>query len=355
MAKISVIMPVYNSMDYLEDSIGSVLGQTYKDFELIIIDDGSKDDSFKICDRFAKKDDRVRLFHVENQGVSAARNLGISKSTGEYIRFMDADDTFHENSLKLMIGGMESDDRVDIVIGGYDTNDENLYTGDLEGLKSIEFMVNHYTSYIPSFYYGVTWNKLYKADIIKDNRLAFELGINWSEDFLFNIAYYEKCRYVYYIKEPVYYYYRRSNTLVSSINEYSVDAALDIEMRRFMVSRELVLHKSNKKETINDVYNFLLSRVNLKLNEILYIKDKSKKEKYKLFCYVLDREDVHSFIRGCPYKNDYFLNNYLISSVRKGKYRGLFMLYKFKYMVKKNKHIHNFLTKEKRILPKFPL
>lgn len=355
MTKISIIMPVYNSMDYLEDSIGSVLEQTYKDFELIIIDDGSKDDSFKICEDFAKKDDRIKVVHVENQGVSAARNLGISMSTGKYIRFMDADDTFLENSLEIMVGGMLRDDRVDIVIGAYDTNDENLYTGDLEGLKSIEFMVNHYTSYIPSFYYGVTWNKLYKADIIKNNGLIFELGINWSEDLLFNISYYEKCRYIYYIKEPVYYYYRRSNTLVSAINDYSVDAALDIEIKRFMVSRELVLKKNNSKHTVNAVYNFLLSRVNLKLNEILYLREKSKKEKYKLFCYVLERKDVHLFICECPYKNDYFLNNYLISSVKKGKYRGLFLLYRFKYIVKKNKHIHNFLTKEKRILPKFPL
>ena len=101
--KISVIIPVYNTEKYLRRCIDSVLAQTYQDFELLLIDDGSKDSSGAICDEYASQDTRVRVFHKENGGVSSARNLGLDHARGEWITFVDADDWMADDMLQQML------------------------------------------------------------------------------------------------------------------------------------------------------------------------------------------------------------------------------------------------------------
>ena len=103
MSKISVIVPVYNVGKYIEKTVLSVLNQTYKDFELIIIDDGSKDGSGEICDGLACNDSRVKVIHQQNAGVSVARNVGMAEAIGEWITFLDGDDYLDENYLQEMI------------------------------------------------------------------------------------------------------------------------------------------------------------------------------------------------------------------------------------------------------------
>ena len=107
--KISVIIPVYNTEKFLHRCIDSILTQTYTDFELLLIDDGSKDSSGSICDEYAEKDSRVRVFHKENGGVSSARNLGLDNAWGEWITFVDSDDYIEENFLKSFDGNLDAD------------------------------------------------------------------------------------------------------------------------------------------------------------------------------------------------------------------------------------------------------
>ena len=102
-SKVSVIVPVYNSEVYLSMCIDSIINQTYKNLEIILIDDGSTDNSLKICNDYEKKDNRIKVFHQENKGVSAARNLGLSLSQGEYITFVDSDDELIENGISLLV------------------------------------------------------------------------------------------------------------------------------------------------------------------------------------------------------------------------------------------------------------
>lgn len=110
--KISVIVPVYNVEKYLRRCIDSILAQTFSDFELLLIDDGSKDRSGDICDEYALKDQRIKVFHNSNQGASAARNFGLSKAKGEYVSFIDSDDwmesTYYEDFLERMTSSMIS-------------------------------------------------------------------------------------------------------------------------------------------------------------------------------------------------------------------------------------------------------
>ena len=115
---ISVIMPVYNAQKYLEESLNSILCQTFDDFELIIIDDGSTDNSYEICERYKEKDERIIVIHQINQGPSVARNIGIKKAIGKYIVFCDSDDILDKNALSLLYNAMEKYN-ADLAICGY--------------------------------------------------------------------------------------------------------------------------------------------------------------------------------------------------------------------------------------------
>ena len=118
MPKVSVIVPVFNTEKYISECIDSILAQTFTDWELILVDDGSKDNSGKICDEYATKDSRVRVLHQPNGGVTSARSNGVKNAKGEWITFVDADDTLPEDALKMMIEKV--DDNTDIVVGRYD-------------------------------------------------------------------------------------------------------------------------------------------------------------------------------------------------------------------------------------------
>lgn len=354
MAKVSVIMTVYNSEKYLEECILSALNQTYEDFELIIIDDGSSDGSGKICQDIAKKDSRLKYHYVENGGVSAARNYGMKLATGEYIRFMDADDTVCEDSLKYMVDGMESRDDVDVVIGAYDTNDEFVYKGDLEGYRSMKEFVEHFSKMIPSFYYGVTWNKLYKKSLIDKYNIEFEVGVDWAEDFLFNIEYFKKSMGVYYISQYIYYYNRRENSLVSTVAKYDLNEAMSAETRRFVISLELVKQFTDDKDVIDSTYNFYFTKVNYKLNDSFTIKN-SKVSHRKMFVGILKRKDVSDVLKDYPYKNTYLNTRLMINAVKKKRYTLVYLAFLTKHLLKKMKFIRHILKRNNGVMPKYSL
>ena len=142
MRKISIVIPVYNTEKYLKLSVDSVLSQSYQDWELILVDDGSKDGSGAICDKYASEDSRIKVYHTVNQGVTAARGYGVEQSTGEWICFLDADDTLADDALQVMLG--KSAD-CDIVIGnkrivsGNDVTEEWMNQDDRQ-LQAVEFL-----------------------------------------------------------------------------------------------------------------------------------------------------------------------------------------------------------------------
>ena len=122
MIKISVVMPVYNKEMYLDKTLQCILNQSYKNFEVIIVNDGSTDNTKKICDEYAKKDSRISVYHIENGGVSNARNIGLKYVTGEYIQFIDADDCINEDVFKAYIEILEKD-KYDIIFTSYNKVD----------------------------------------------------------------------------------------------------------------------------------------------------------------------------------------------------------------------------------------
>ena len=216
--KVSVIIPIYNAEKYLRRCVDSVLKQDFEDFELLLVDDGSKDLSGNICDEYAKQDARVRVIHKENSGVSDSRNLAISKARGEYLQFMDSDDWITPDATGLLVrSAMEND--CDLVIADfYRVIGERLaHKGDIreEGVMSREEFALQMMEKPADFYYGVLWNKLYRRDIIKNNGLSMDKDISWCEDFIFNMEYIRHVKNVYVLRVPVYYYVKTPGSLAS--------------------------------------------------------------------------------------------------------------------------------------------
>lgn len=190
--KISIIVPIYNVEKYISECIKSILNQTYKNFELILVDDGSSDNSGRICQYYEKSDKRIVYIIKDNGGVSSARNLGLKYAKGEYISFVDADDCLKESFLEELIKYNE----YDLIIGGYKeyynqtkgvliSNEETFYINDKNARKIDNLFCEngvHVLFYFP-------WNKLYKREIIISNNLFFKDNIIASEDTIFIMDY----------------------------------------------------------------------------------------------------------------------------------------------------------------------
>ena len=215
---VSMIVPVYNSEKTLSRCIDSILNQTYRDFELILLNDGSTDTSGEICDAYAKRDSRVRVVHKENTGGSDTRNRGIDLARGEYLQFLDSDDWITPDATALFVR-TATEQQCDMVISQfYRVIGEHVSQKgaiDEDGLMDRSTYANHMMQKPADFYYGVLWNKFYKRSIITEHRLRMDQSISWCEDFMFNLEYVRHTQTIYAMKVPVYYYVKTKGSLVS--------------------------------------------------------------------------------------------------------------------------------------------
>ena len=216
--KISVIIPVYNVEDYIRQSIDSVLNQTYKNLEIILVDDGSKDNSGKICDEYKNVDERIKVIHKINSGVSSARNVGIDIATGKYIMFLDSDDFLEKNACELLYKAIEKVN-TEYVMGNY------IYTT-FEGEKwdrpMFDIQENFevtITDYKKSFFVmnSVVWNKIFKRDFIETNKLRFAEGA-LAEDAIFTSFLYTHTDKGYFIKDVILNYRQNKENVSISTN-----------------------------------------------------------------------------------------------------------------------------------------
>jgi len=212
MPEISIIVPVYNVEKYLPRCIDSILAQTFTDFELILVDDGSPDNCGKICDEYAKKDDRIVIIHKENAGVSAARNDGLDIASGKYISFVDSDDIIHPQFYEVM---KETINGADLAYCEYVRFDEEYRFENIEEVKHFEYESGNKFNQ-PDLTIYMVWNKLIKKDIISD--LRFDTALKNAEDSLFAFNTMIRCNKVVYVNEVLYGYFVRNNGAVGSID-----------------------------------------------------------------------------------------------------------------------------------------
>ena len=186
MPRFSIIIPVYNVERYLEECLLSVVGQTYKDFEIILVDDGSPDSCPEICDEWAKKDSRVKVIHKENGGLSDARNKGIDIACGDYILFLDSDDFWKDGSVLLAISDRVLETDPDVISFNYHKTDGSTdscqYFGnktnmpvDLKGRESLAYQMEN------DLWIASSWNKCIKRELFECQRLRFVEGIPFED------------------------------------------------------------------------------------------------------------------------------------------------------------------------------
>lgn len=213
--KVSIIVPVYNVEKYLEECISSIIKQNYKNIEIILIDDGSKDSSGKICDEYAKKDKRIRVIHQKNSGVSTTRNKGIELATGDYIAFIDSDDYIDKDYIKYLVGDIKEKQQIICKIIMFNKN-ERVFRSK-KGLPTLNLNKDSFIELSKLFVLNTPCCKLYNRKILKENNLAFDTGVSIGEDLLFNLAYLKHIDEVVVLDKFLYFYRRSDNNTLSTV------------------------------------------------------------------------------------------------------------------------------------------
>lgn len=253
MKTISVIIPIYNVEPYLKKCLDSIIIQTYRDLEIILVDDGSPDNCPAICDEYAQKDARVKVVHKKNGGLSSARNAGMDAATGEYICFFDSDDFIESDMLEKMFRSIEENDN-EVCICGYSVDTYNE-SGVEESQKDVippysnidqQLSLSEY-EYILGLC-GYAWNKLYRRQFLQKHNLKFEEGTSLVEDLLFNAAVFGCGARAYFIPYAGYHYIQRKRETLGAkyyenffeLKQRALDAKCDI-LRKWGVAQELVV------------------------------------------------------------------------------------------------------------------
>lgn len=259
---ISIIVPVYNTSMYLKECVESILNQTYSKIEVVIVDDGSTDNSLAICKEYRDKDKRVRIFHKENSGVSSARNLGLRMAEGDYISFCDSDDVVKPELYWTLLQKLK-DTGADRVCGGYEylyPDNHRLYCkprkddGIYKCSDLIKVMIDDGT--LSGFLFSGVNNSLFKSEIIKQNHIGFKENVKYNEDSLFSFEYALHSRTLYSMQSLPLYLYRQHNASSTKKRPKekvydSLHSALDVIVKnRNDIDYELQMKRRTVTETL---------------------------------------------------------------------------------------------------------
>lgn len=266
---LSIIIPVYNTEAYLPACLDSILSQDFTDFEVLLVDDGSRDGSGAICDAYAAKDSRVRVFHKENGGVSSARNLALEQARGAWVCFVDSDDQLTPGGLQALANGVS--DQVDLVIAGFietvlPVEAVKPEPGEIQMIDRKEAMIPMFNSPDRPFD-GYVFAKLFRRDLILKAHLAFDPAIAIKEDTLFVVSYLSLAAtgLVSVSSTPVYYYVQRPFSAMEALKEsynpkYLTSFEAIVRMNRLVGSAfpgDSRLLYVSREEVMNRVYRIL--------------------------------------------------------------------------------------------------
>ena len=253
--KVSIIIPVYNTEKYVEKCINSIRNQSYKNLEIIIIDDGSTDDSSLICTNLSKKDKRIVYKKIKNGGVSNARNYGLNISTGDYISFVDSDDYISNDYIeKLVKIAIEKNSQI-VVCGLTEVTPEteqkiSIYKEMKERCKDITFP-KKIEDYLLTFEFNSSCSQLISKDLININNIEFNKNIKYGEDMLFSLDCYINSKKTYYLKQYGYYYIRNDNSAMGKVDTKSINKYYDDNLN----STNIILNKYKFCDELKDLIN----------------------------------------------------------------------------------------------------
>ena len=270
--KVSVIVPIYKVQDYLNKCIDSIINQSYKNLEIILVDDGSPDRCGEIIDLYEKQDNRIKVFHKKNGGLSDARNYGMNFITGDYVIFVDSDDWLSEDMVSNLIK-TSLELNADIVQSGfyYAYEDYLLYDNRyyLENMRPVVLNRDElmYELVINEKVKNFAWGKLYKSALIKD--ISFKIGVLFEDVFWAHKVMDRVDKYV-IIHKPMYYYRQRKDSIVSTYTERNLDILKGLKERHEFIEK-------NYASLINESYKIIF-KTSL-IHYYLLIKKKSVKNR----------------------------------------------------------------------------
>lgn len=322
---VSIIVPVYNVERYIERCIESILAQTYKNIELILINDGSDDNSLQICNVFSNRDKRIRVIDKENTGVSSTRNIGIELARGKYLCFIDSDDYIENNYVEMLVGNIHENA---VTFCGYfvDTYKEN---GNISSIPKIyrkengNEISNNLVYVFHQGFLSVIWNKIYDVSRLRENNIKFDEKLSLGEDLLFNLGYLKTgIEKIQSVDNSLYHYIKRGTESLD--NKYRSDF-LEIQERIFselIITMELYNVSDKEKNILKcDFMGAIIVSID---NFYLFNSKDEKKLKYviKKACQSIEKNEIikklngkqkivcglrYIFIKKGLYKLDYLL------------------------------------------------
>lgn len=276
---VSIIIPLYNADRYIKTCLNSVLRQTYKDIEIILIDDGSTDTSSKIVDEFAIKDNRISVIHKNNEGASIARNTGIEASNGEYLFFLDADDYLDDYCIEKLVKTAQNGS---LATTGYMLYESGVATTPDQCYKHFDSLTEMLDDFDQLFAtkLNFVWGKLYKTNIIKENNIRFKKGISLGEDLLFNLEYFACWSgKIDMITHNGYYYRQTGNSSLSKKFDKEMFAWNDYcynELRKFLIEANSFNSRNKTHLYKNILGNFRYGFYLIAVNKILKRSEKER-------------------------------------------------------------------------------
>ena len=282
---VSIVVPIYNSEKYIGRCINSIINQSYRNLEIILINDGSKDNSLNICKKFAKQDKRIIILNQNNNGVSAARNAGIDIAKGEYISFIDADDSVEKNYIYELVKN-SNNGQADVVICGYnDVYSEkrskiNIFDNNIEIKGLINKDYDNLKKYIK-----YPWIKIYRLNFLKNNNIKFSKQFTDAEDQVFNFQVFSIAQIYNFVNKALYnHYYSNLNSLSKQITIKSFYS--NLEKLKFEKNFFELMQVENKEIIFNDS-GFFLMRKYVVINDISdnYFEFKNRVKKITLLMY----------------------------------------------------------------------
>lgn len=276
MKKISVIVPIYNVEIYIRKCIDSILNQTYKNIEVILIEDGSPDKCGMICDEYAEKDNRIVVIHKKNEGVSASRNTGLNIATGQYIAFVDADDYIHPKMYEVLMSISSLNNtqisacNISFVDNNTDTNYKETMQIPSSSLLSSDDFFKKMLNCKEMIRIGI-WNKIFRSDII--GNIRFHTDLKMAEDIVFLIQVLFKTDQISYIPAS-YYYYTEQRDGAATQCSYGL-----LEKQRFLGFQRIIKYISeNRPNLLNNIIVYKCINADLiAISKMIISKEKDKK------------------------------------------------------------------------------
>lgn len=311
MKMVSIIIPIYQCENVISNTIEDVLKQTYQNFELLLVDDGSSDESIKICKEYEKKDPRIKVILNNHQGVSATRNTGLEHARGEFVSFVDSDDRIETDYLEQLCNHIENNDLVISTFDRWFYDEEKV----IKIVKNVQINANiHVKDDLKTFFsalytstlLGVVYCKLFRLDVINKYNIRFRTDIYIGEDFLFNFAYLKKCSNIRCIPYMGYHYVCKkgsSLTHKADLKKYEYGKILFQESVKFADEMEL------SDDDAKGIYNLYLRTI-FKNIEIMYQMEQpmSKTEKKAYIKKIVeDKTTIEALEKAKPDTKEFLL------------------------------------------------